>query len=126
MQYTPASFVEPAERIFGPLMGTKTDAVIDSAVFPADAHIEVSTANSWASSFDKMSDKPFYPHLLRHAFTTRLYKAGIPESVIQALQNWESIDMVSVYLDCSVDEQIEMYFKDGDIAPRSQKGLNDL
>lgn len=91
-----------------------------------DEHIEVSTANSWASSFDKMSDKPFYPHLLRHAFTTRLYKAGIPESVIQALQNWESIDMVSVYLDCSVDEQIEMYFKDGDIAPRSQKGLNDL
>jgi formate hydrogenlyase subunit 3/multisubunit Na+/H+ antiporter MnhD subunit len=51
MQYTPASFVEPAERIFGPLMGTKTDAVIDSAVFPADAHIEVSTADVVSSRF---------------------------------------------------------------------------
>lgn len=91
-----------------------------------DEHIGISTANSWAKTFDRMSEKPFYCHMLRHAWTTSLYKAGIPESVIQALQQWQSVDMVAVYTDCSVDEQIEMYFKDGDIIAREKKGLSDL
>ena len=51
MQYTPASFVEPAERIFGPVMGTKTDAGIDDAVFPVSAHIEVSATDVVSSRF---------------------------------------------------------------------------
>lgn len=89
-------------------------------------HVELSTINSWAKSFDAMSDKPYYHHLLRHAWTTRLYKTGIPESVIQALQSWQSLQMVSVYNDCSTDEQIEMYFKDGDIVAPQKKGLSEL
>lgn len=91
-----------------------------------DEHIGISTANSWARTFDRLSDKPYYHHMLRHAWTTNLYKAGIPESVIQTLQQWATIDMVGVYNDCSADEQIEMYFKDGEIVAPQKKGLNDL
>lgn len=91
-----------------------------------DEHIEISTANSWSTSFDRMSNKNFYSHMLRHHWTTSLYKAGIPESVIQALQSWQDIGMVSVYNDCSTDEQIEMYFKDGDIAAPKKKELEEL
>lgn len=91
-----------------------------------DEHIEISTANSWAKTFDHMTEKNFYSHMLRHHWTTYLYKAGIPESVIQALQSWQDIGMVSVYNDSSTDEQIEMYFKDGDIATPQKKGLVEL
>ena len=51
MQYTPASFVEPAEGIFGPVMGTKTDAGIDDAFFPAAGHIAVSASDVVATRF---------------------------------------------------------------------------
>lgn len=91
-----------------------------------DEHIGISTANSWATTFDKMSDKNWYTHMLRHFWTTELYKAGIPESVIQALQSWQDIGMVSVYNDSSADEQIEMYFKDGDIVVPQKKDLGEI
>lgn len=91
-----------------------------------DEHIGISTANSWSTTFDKMSDKNYYVHSLRHFWTTELYKAGIPESVIQSLQSWQDIGMVSVYNDCSTDEQIEMYFKDGDIIAPQKKGIEEL
>lgn len=92
----------------------------------SDEHIGISMANSWANTCDRLSDKPYYNHLLRHTWTTRLCKAGIPESVIQALQSWSDLSMVSVYNDSTTDEQIEMYFKDGEIQAPQQKGFSDL
>ena len=88
--------------------------------------ISISTVNSWAVSFSRLSGENFYWHSLRHAFTTSLAKAGIPDSVIQTIVNWESADMVRVYKDIDADEEIGMYFKDGEIISPEQKTLADL
>ena len=53
-------------------------------------------------------------------------KAGIPDGVIQSIVAWEASDMVQLYKDIDADEQIGMYFKDGDIVAPEQKGLGDL
>jgi integrase len=73
-----------------------------------------------------MSGKDFYWHSLRHAFTTNLAKAGIPDGVIQTIVNWQSADMVKVYKDLDADEEIGMYFRDGEIVPPERKTLSDL
>ena len=89
-------------------------------------HIQISTINSWSNTFSRLSGKPAYIHSLRHYFTTSLAKAGIPDGVIQSIVAWESSDMVQLYKDIDADEQIGMYFKDGDIVAPEQKGLGDL
>ena len=89
-----------------------------------------STANSWAHTIDRkaveMFGKTWNPHSMRHTFTTMLYKAGIPESVIQSIVAWQSADMVKVYLNVTPEEQIGMYFKDGEIVTPQQRGLSEL
>jgi len=99
-------------------------------LFPNPANtkesLPVSTINSWTNTFSRISGKDFYVHALRHAFTTSLAQAGIPDSVIQSLVAWESADMVRLYDDTSTDEQIGMYFKGGDISLPEQKGLSDI
>lgn len=92
---------------------------------PAE-QISISTVNSWANTLSRLSGENFYWHSLRHAFTTSLAKAGIPDSVIQTIVNWESADMVRIYKDIDADEEIGMYFKDGEIAAPEQKSLGDL
>lgn len=89
-------------------------------------HISVSTANSWSETFTRLSGKQSYIHSLRHFFTTSLAKAGIPDGVIQSIVAWDSGDMVRLYKDIDPDEEIGMYFKDGDIVKAEPKGLNDL
>ena len=91
-----------------------------------DEHIQISTINSWSNTFSRLSGKPAYIHSLRHYFTTSLAKAGIPDGVIQSIVAWESSDMVQVYKDIDTDEQIGMYFKDGDIVAPEQKSFGDL
>lgn len=77
--------------------------------------ITVSTLDSWADSFSSLLDKHFYWHSLRHFFTTRLSESNIPESVIQDIVGWESIDMVNTYIDTQKDKKFDKYFggKDG-------------
>lgn len=41
IQYTPASFVEPAARIFGPVMGTTVTSKLPEGFFPANASLDV-------------------------------------------------------------------------------------
>lgn len=91
-----------------------------------EEHIQISTINSWSNTFSRLSGKPAYIHSLRHYFTTSLAKAGIPDGVIQSIVAWESSDMVQLYKDIDADEQIGMYFKDGDIVAPEQEGLGDL
>lgn len=91
-----------------------------------EEHIQISTINSWSNTFSRLSGKPAYIHSLRHYFTTSLAKAGIPDGVIQSIVAWESSDMVQVYKDIDTDEQIGMYFKDGDIVTPEQKGFEDM
>lgn len=86
----------------------------------------ISTANSWANTYSRLSGKPAYLHSLRHYFTTSLAKAGIPDGVIQSIVAWESGDMVKIYKDIDADEEIGMYFKDGEISVPQKRGLGDL
>ena len=89
-------------------------------------HIHISTINSWSNTFSRISGKPAYIHSLRHYFTTSLAKAGIPDSVIQSIVAWESSDMVRLYTDLDAEEQIGMYFQDGDIVTNKKTGISDI
>ena len=95
---------------------------------PADPkkQIGVGTLNSWANTFSRMSGRDFYFHSLRHAFTTSLVRAGIPDSVITQIVGWESADMCRIYTDIDADEQIGMYFKDGEIRVPEKRGISDM
>lgn len=70
------------------------------------------TLNSWAISFSRVLNVDFYWHCLRHAFCTRLVRAGLPENVIQEIIGWSSADMVRVYTDIDSEEQIGMWFSE--------------
>ena len=89
-------------------------------------HITISTLNSWSDTFSKMTGRDFYIHSLRHFFTTSLARAGIPDGVIQSIVAWDSADMVKLYKDIDADEEIGMYFKDGEINVQNTKSINEL
>ena len=99
-------------------------------LFPLKAnpveHIGVATANSWANALTRLSGRDFYAHSIRHYFTTSLARAGIPDGVIQSIVAWESSDMVRLYTDIEADEQIGMYFSNGDISVPDKKGFADM
>lgn len=84
------------------------------------------TLNSWAMTFSNMLGEDFYWHAMRHAFTTNLVRAGIPDSVIKEIVGWSDVGMVSVYTDIDAEEQIGMYFKGGDIHVPDKKDISDL
>lgn len=81
------------------------------------------TLNSWAVTFSKMLGADFYWHCLRHAFCTRLVRAGLPDGVIQEIVGWSSADMVKVYTDIDSEEQIGMWFKNGEICTDNRGSL---
>lgn len=95
------------------------DGVVSEWLFPLrddpTQQMKPETLNSWAISFGKLLEVDFYWHSLRHAFCTKLVRAGLPESAIQEIIGWSSADMVRIYTDIDSDEQIGMWFKDGDI-----------
>lgn len=112
-------------------MEERSNNGIDSEwLFPStdntEDHIGVSMLNSWAESFSHIQQKDFYWHALRHYYATSLARAGIPDGVIQSIVGWDSADMVKVYKDIDADEEIGMYFKDGDISIPSKKGFGDI
>lgn len=89
-------------------------------------HIKADTLNSWAESFGKILGVDFYMHSMRHLWTTRLARAGLPETVIKELAQWSSLDMVAIYNDCEAEEMFSNYFKDGDISVDNKKTLNEI
>lgn len=99
-------------------------------LFPSSSdmseQIGVGTLNSWANTFSRMTGRDFYFHSLRHAFTTSLVRAGIPDNVITQIVGWESADMCKVYTDIDADEQIGMYFKNGDISTPEKRSITDV
>ncbi len=117
--YLDAWMEQRAER------GIESEWLFPSADDPS-RQIGISTLNSWAATFSRMTNKDFYFHSLRHAFTTNLVRAAIPDSVIAQIVSWESNDMVKVYTDIDADEQIGMYFKDGDISVPDRKGFGEV
>lgn len=106
-------------------IGLESEWLFPAASNPAE-QIGIATANSWANTFSRLTGKDFYTHSLRHYFTTSLARAGIPDGVIQSIVAWESSDMVRLYTDIDTDEQIGMYFANGDISVPDKKGLADM
>lgn len=102
------------------------DGIDSEWLFPSKSdptqQLNPAVLNSWANIFGKRLGVEFYLHSMRHAFVTRLVRAGLPDSVIQEIVGWTSADMVRVYTDIESEEQIGMWFKDGDISV-AKKGL---
>lgn len=88
--------------------------------------IRISTLNSWANTFSRLSGRDFYAHSLRHYFVSALSRAGIPDNVVVQIIGWSSSEMFNIYNDNSKDDQIALYFKDGEIAAPEKKGLADI
>lgn len=105
--------------------GIESVWLFPSASDPSE-HVPISTLNSWATTFCKMTGKDFYTHSLRHYFTTYLSKAGIPDGVITQIVGWESSDMCKLYKDIDSDEQIGQYFKNGEIVSPGNGTLSGL
>lgn len=91
-----------------------------------DEPLEVTTLNSWANTFSRLLGVDFYWHSLRHYMTTYLSRSGIPDSVIAKLISWESLDMVELYKDISVEETLGEYFGSDGIKARAATSINDL
>ena len=89
---------------------------------PAD----ITTLDSWALTFKRILGVDFYWHSLRHFFTTALSESNIPAEVIKNLVGWESVDMVSLYTDSDIDEELGKYFDENGVKDVEKKGLSDL
>lgn len=87
---------------------------------------KVSTLDGWAERFNQYIEKHFYWHSNRHYFTTNLAKANIPAEVIKQIIGWDSVEMVSIYNDTGIDDELGKYFGEDGIKQVEQKGLSDL
>ena len=87
---------------------------------------KISTFDSWATRFNAMIDKHFYWHSNRHFFTSGLAKANVPAEVIKEIIDWESVDMVSLYNDNGIDDELSKYFGEDGIKQVEKKSLSDL
>lgn len=91
-----------------------------------DEHIDIPLVNSWSNTFTRLLGKPYYPHALRHTFTTNLLEQNLPESIVQTILGWTSSDMLKIYDDRTDDAQLEKYFGADGIKQIEKKGLSDL
>lgn len=105
--------------------GVESEWLFPSTSDPKE-HVPISTLNSWATSFSRMTGRDFYAHSLRHYFTTYLSREGLPDSVITQIVGWESADMCKLYNDADSEEQIGVYFKNGEISSPEKKSFSDL
>jgi len=66
---------------------------------------EETTARGWVDKIQKFLDVPFYPHLLRHNFCTRLSKIGLPPNLIKEIIGWQDVKMVETYDDVEIKDK---------------------
>ena len=105
--------------------GTESDWLFPDPLSPSQPR-KASTLNSWATTFSKMLNRPVYWHSYRHAFTSMLLEAGLPENVVTEILGWSSAEMVRHYDDRPVSDQIGKYFKGGEVVAPEARGLADL
>lgn len=70
----------------------------------------ISTADSFSETISVILGVPAYCHSFRHAWCTYCKRKGYPETIIQKLQGWAGLDMVSLYNDIGDEEQLEDFF----------------
>lgn len=104
--------------------------IVSEWLFPRDdnrnEHLKPDTLNSWANTFTKFLGVDFYWHCMRHYFTTHLVRIGLPDGVIQDIIGWSSADMLRLYTDIPIDEQIGKYFDADGIKTVDKTSISDL
>ena len=88
--------------------------------------LTTSAVDSWYPQLSKLIGTDFYCHCLRHYFTSRLIRLGIPLNVIKDIVQWESIEMVNLYNDVPSEEGFSKYFGADGIKEVKEGTLNDL
>lgn len=91
-----------------------------------DEQIQTCTFDSWARTFSKILKKPWYPHSMRHFYTTSLSEQGIPDNVIKDIIGWADVGLVDVYRDTEAEDNFDKYFGADGIKQAQQKELKDL
>lgn len=91
-----------------------------------DKPIEISTLDSHAQTFSRITGKNWYHHSLRHWLNSYLLEQNLPESVVQEFFNWSTAEMTHIYDDRTSDSLFEKYFGEEGIKQVEQKGLSDL
>lgn len=86
----------------------------------------VTLLDSYALTFSKILGIDFYWHSCRHFWTTYLSESGLPPQVIKEISGWENLDMVSLYTDTSIEDELEKYFNEDGIKQVEGKTLNEL
>lgn len=104
---------------------------IDSVwLFPDDVDstktLPISTVNSWMNTLSRLTGKDIYCHMFRHRYTTYLSDNGIPDAVIKEIQGWSDLQMVSVYVDRSTEDTLDMYFGEDGFKHVETKNLSEL
>jgi integrase len=66
---------------------------------------EDSSVRTWVEKIEELLEIPFYPHCLRHYFTTLLSKSKLPSDLIQEIVGWSSEGMVKIYNDSSIKDR---------------------
>lgn len=89
-------------------------------------HLNAQTLNSWAQTFTRLLGVDFYWHSLRHFFTTSLVRSGLPDGVIQDIIGWSSADMLRLYTDIPVDEQLGKYFDENSIKANQPTNITNI
>jgi integrase len=92
---------------------------------PAEC-LQISTVNSWMESISKHTGKNYYAHAFRHFYTTMLSNQGLPDNVIKEIIGWQDISMVSVYVDRSTEDTLDMYFDADGIKKKKPTDINEL
>ena len=75
-------------------------------------HIDRYTLDRWARLLTKLSNKDFYWHSMRHFATTQFCKSNIPNHIIKQIIGWDSLEMVDLYNDTTLDDVLGDYFKE--------------
>jgi site-specific recombinase XerD len=63
------------------------------------------TFRSCFNQWNKYLNKHFYPHSMRHYWTSMLDKAGVDKELIQYMQDWSSDSMVNLYNDNTLKDK---------------------
>lgn len=88
--------------------------------------LPVSTTSSWSNKFSRVLGRPWYPHSMRHFFTTMLSQQGIPDKVIKDIVGWSSVALVDVYRDTDAEDAFEQYFGEEGFKKVKEKDLSSL
>lgn len=66
---------------------------------------QVTTIRGWIEKWDKILDKHFYCHSMRHFWTTFLLSLGLEKQFVQELQDWSSDTLVDLYNDATMKDR---------------------